>query len=77
MIEAARVGAVGGYVHMFGNFAGVASPIITGFIVQRTGSFASAFALAGVIALLGSICIALFVSNQPRERELALEQRRA
>jgi ACS family hexuronate transporter-like MFS transporter len=47
MIETARVGAVGGYVHMFGNFAGVAAPIITGFIVQRTGSFASAFALAG------------------------------
>lgn len=65
IIEESRVGAVGGYVHMIGNFAGVLAPTITGFIVQRTGSFTSAFTLAGGIALLGSACIALFVSQRP------------
>ncbi|MGF6534056.1 ACS family hexuronate transporter-like MFS transporter [Paraburkholderia sp. GAS206C] len=70
MIEDARVGAVGGYVHMFGNFAGVAAPAVTGFIVQETGSFRSAFALAGGIALSGSICIALFVRQPPAKREV-------
>jgi ACS family hexuronate transporter-like MFS transporter len=71
MIEGARVGAVGGYVHMFGNFAGVAAPAVTGFIVQETGSFTSAFALAGVIALLGSICIAVFIPQPPSKQEVA------
>ncbi|CAB3752074.1 Hexuronate transporter [Paraburkholderia solisilvae] len=71
MIEEARVGAVGGYVHMFGNFAGVLAPTATGFIVQQTGSFTSAFALAGVIALSGSICIALFVRRPPCKQEAA------
>jgi MFS family permease len=38
-----------------GNIFGLLAPIITGYIVQATGSFASAFVLAGALALLGAV----------------------
>jgi ACS family hexuronate transporter-like MFS transporter len=77
MIAPERVGAIGGFVHMFGNFAGIAAPAVTGYIVQRTGSFSSAFVLAGAIALLGSLSIAVFVSHRPSVRKVELGEQRA
>jgi MFS family permease len=41
-----------------GNFAGVASPWLTGFVVQRTGQFYLAFVVAAAVALTGA---AIFV----------------
>jgi MFS family permease len=38
-----------------GNLAGITAPVITGFIIDRTGSFASAFLLAGAIGLIGAL----------------------
>ena len=37
-----------------GNVFGLLAPIITGYIVQATGSFAAAFILAGVLSLIGA-----------------------
>ena len=37
-----------------GNVFGLLAPIVTGYIVAPTGSFASAFVLAGVLALIGA-----------------------
>ncbi len=37
-----------------GNVFGLLAPIITGYIVQATGSFASAFILAGALSLIGA-----------------------
>ncbi len=37
-----------------GNVFGLLAPIVTGYIVQATGSFTSAFVLAGVLALVGA-----------------------
>lgn len=42
-----------------GNVFGLLAPIVTGYIVQGTGSFASAFVLAGVLALIGAACSGL------------------
>jgi len=77
MIPKEKVGAVGGYVHMIGNFAGIVAPTVTGYIVQKTGVFNSAFALAGGIALLGSICIAVFVQGQPPREGVPMQERAA
>jgi MFS transporter, ACS family, hexuronate transporter len=77
MIAPEHVGAIGGFVHMFGNFAGVAAPAVTGYIVQRTGSFSSAFVLAGAIALLGSLSVVVFVSQRPAVRKVKLDEQRA
>jgi len=38
-----------------GNVFGLLAPIVTGYIVQATGSFASAFVLAGVVSLIGAL----------------------
>ena len=38
-----------------GNCFGLLAPIVTGYIVRATGSFASAFVLAGALALLGAV----------------------
>jgi ACS family glucarate transporter-like MFS transporter len=37
-----------------GNVFGLLAPIVTGYIVQATGSFASAFILAGALSLIGA-----------------------
>jgi ACS family hexuronate transporter-like MFS transporter len=75
MVEASRVGAVGGFIHMIANFAGVLAPVITGFIVQATGSFTSAFLLAGGVALVGSVSVAVLVPRGPKAtRQYAMHQ---
>ncbi len=38
-----------------GNVFGLLAPIVTGYIVQATGSFSSAFVLAGAISLIGAV----------------------
>ncbi|HTW70177.1 MAG TPA: MFS transporter [Acetobacteraceae bacterium] len=38
-----------------GNVFGLLAPIVTGYIVQATGSFASAFMLAGALSLIGAV----------------------
>ena len=60
------VGATGGFVHGLANIAGIIGPAVTGFIVQSTGSFTSAFVLAGSIAVLGVIAVTVLV-RAPRE----------
>jgi MFS family permease len=44
---------VGGIVNLTNNLMGVAAPVITGFIVGLTHSFAGAFLVAGVVLLVG------------------------
>lgn len=43
-----------GLQNFVGNFAGITAPVITGFLVQHTGTFLYAFLLAGFISLLGA-----------------------
>lgn len=43
------------------NLAGVAAPALTGVIVDRSGSFASAFVIAALIALIGMLALTVVV----------------
>ena len=45
-----------GIQNMVGNCAGVLAPIATGLIVQETGSFTGAFALAAALSVAGLVC---------------------
>lgn len=45
----------------FGNFAGVAAPWFTGWVVQQTGQFYLAFLAAAIIVLLGAVCFVVGV----------------
>ena len=61
-VEKSRVGGVGGFVHLIANTAGIVAPSVTGFMVQATGgSYTGAFGLAGGIAVLGALSVAVFV----------------
>lgn len=61
VVSAGHVGAASGFVHLIANCAGIVGPAVTGFIVQATGAFTSAFLLAGGVALLGALAAAIFV----------------
>ncbi|CAA7602675.1 Major facilitator superfamily transporter [Acididesulfobacillus acetoxydans] len=47
------VGSVGSIMNFFNNLMGVAAPIITGYIIDKTGSFNTGFIIAGVIIIFG------------------------
>ncbi len=60
-VEKQRVGAVGGFVHLIANLAGIVAPTATGFLVKWSGNFTSAFLLTGAIAALGALAVLIFV----------------
>lgn len=60
-VPEARVGGVSGFVHLIANLAGIVAPSVTGFLVEWSGSFSSAFILTGGIAVLGALAVAVFV----------------
>lgn len=49
------VGTIGGIMNCLNNLANAAAPIVTGFIVASTGSFALALSTAGVVLVIGII----------------------
>ncbi|HEU0172723.1 MAG TPA: hypothetical protein VFV58_00545 [Blastocatellia bacterium] len=49
------VGTVSGIQNFGGNVGGILAPMLTGFIVHITGSFALALALCGVILVVGVV----------------------
>jgi ACS family D-galactonate transporter-like MFS transporter len=44
-----------GLQNFLGNLAGWIAPVVTGFVVDKTGQFFWAFIITAVIALLGSL----------------------
>ena len=50
----ADAGRAFAFLVLGGNAFGLLAPIVTGYIVQATGSFVSAFVLAGMLALIGA-----------------------
>jgi MFS family permease len=44
-----------------GNIAGIVGPIITGYVVDRTGQFSTAFAIAAAVSLTGVISWGLII----------------
>lgn len=65
VVHASRVGGASGFIHLVGSVSGIVGPIVTGYIVQHTGKFDSAFILAGGIAALGALLV-LLVVRAPR-----------
>lgn len=50
-----------GLQNFVGNFAGILSPALTGFVVERTGHFFWAFAAAAGVLMAGAMCWAFVV----------------
>lgn len=67
-VPPARVGGVGGFVHLIANLAGIVAPSATGFLIEGTGSFSSAFVLTGAIAICGAVSVAVLVRQDRPEK---------
>jgi MFS family permease len=67
-IPGPRLGSVGGCVHSIANCAGIIGPAVTGFLVQRSHTFFSAFVLAGAIALASVLAVAVLLRPGRRVR---------
>jgi len=50
-----------GVQNLVGNLAGVIAPALTGFVVDRTGEYYWAFAIAAGVALLGSLAFGVLI----------------
>ena len=57
VVHKSRIGGASGFIHLVGSVSGIVGPIVTGFIVQNTGKFDSAFILAGGVAALGALLV--------------------
>jgi MFS family permease len=58
------VGTVSGIQNFGGNLGGIVAPAFTGFTVSATGSFVVAFAVSGVVLVIGILCYWLLVSSR-------------
>lgn len=63
VVHPAKVGSVSGCMHCVGSLSGVIGPAVTGLLVQRSGSFATAFVLAGAVALIGAALSGIFIRD--------------
>lgn len=50
-----------GFQNMVGNFSGIAAPIVTGIVVEWSGSYAGAFVVASVVSVVGVLSWLCFV----------------
>ena len=57
------IGLNGGLFNLFGNIAGITTPIVIGFLVKRTGSFNDALIFVGVTALLAIFSYVVIVGE--------------
>jgi ACS family glucarate transporter-like MFS transporter/ACS family D-galactonate transporter-like MFS transporter len=56
-------GVAGGLFNMFGNLAGIITPIVIGYILGRTGSFNGALVYVGAHALLAVVSFLVIVGE--------------
>jgi sugar phosphate permease len=57
------VGSLAGIQNCFGSIGGTLAPIVTGYIVNATGSFVNAFVVAGAMAMFGAISFVLIMKD--------------
>jgi MFS family permease len=67
-----QVGAWTGMGNFIGNIGGVLSPLVTGILISRTGSYSPGFALAPVVLIAGLLSFWFIVRElKPLERSLS------
>jgi MFS family permease len=72
-------GRATGLLILGGNIFGILAPIVTGYVVQSTGSFNMAFVVAGTLLALGALTVLLLARTPigPGENEAVLAPRAA
>lgn len=51
-----QVGTWVSFQNFIGNFSGIVGPVLTGWLIRRTGSYVPAFVLSGIVCLCGIGC---------------------
>ncbi len=51
-----QVGSWVSFQNFIGNFPGIIGPVVTGWLIRRSGSYVPAFVLSGIICLAGIAC---------------------
>jgi ACS family glucarate transporter-like MFS transporter len=64
------VGTLGGAMNMMGNLGGFLSPIVIGYLVQRTNSWTLAFHVTAGVYLIGAVCWLLLDPVTPLEEQV-------
>ncbi|WP_020497728.1 MFS transporter [Sciscionella marina] len=59
-------GSLGGIVNFIANLIGIAAPIVTGLVVDATGSFAGAFLVTGLVLIAGILCYTVVLGKVER-----------
>jgi MFS family permease len=67
LIDGKRMGTVAGMIVTITNAFGIAAPVLTGYIVRWTASFANAFYVAAVLLVIGALSI-VAVRHEPLDR---------
>ncbi|MEW9673063.1 MFS transporter [Ammoniphilus sp. 3BR4] len=62
-VSSENVGSASGFMHAMGNISGIIGPTVTGFMIQLTNSYSSAFILAGVLGLWGALSVAFCIKS--------------
>lgn len=60
LVPSSRYGGVMGAVHFIANLAGIAAPVLTGYIVDTTNSWTLTFGVAAAICAAGALVMAVF-----------------
>jgi MFS family permease len=69
VVPGGTIGRIGGLQNMASNLAGVAAPILTGWLIQSTGSYEAPMQAIAVLLVIGAASYALLVrrdASQPR-----------
>jgi nitrate/nitrite transporter NarK len=64
------VGTLGGTMNMMGNLGGFLSPIVIGYIVERTGNWALTFYVTAAVCLAGAVCWLILDPVTPLEEQV-------
>ncbi|WP_267618563.1 MFS transporter [Gordonia bronchialis] len=68
-------GSLGGIVNFVANLIGIAAPIVTGMVVDKTGSFAGAFLVTGAVIIAGIFCYTIVLGRIDRMPAPAVTER--
>jgi ACS family D-galactonate transporter-like MFS transporter len=60
------IGLTGGVFNLCANLAGIVTPLVVGFVVQRTGSFEWGLGFIAVVALIGALSYIFLLGDVKR-----------
>jgi len=60
------IGLTGGVFNLCANLAGIVTPLVVGFVVKETGSFAWALAFIAIVAVIGALSYIFVVGDVKR-----------